>query len=166
MRGSPSIANVRPRHTGLLALCFLIAGCGSSTDAGNAPIACTTSAGSYLTALRSAPKAVLLDQQTPISECLVSNQAAGERADIGQTFVAVASELNGRARNDPGGSAATELGYLLGAVEQSSSTTGGIHQDLVRRLEAAANFDPEGNGLGARFENAYDAGFAAGQETG
>lgn len=68
-------------------------------------------------------------------------------------------------RRDPGGPATVQLGYLVGSVEQGSSTTGGIHQDLVRRLESAANFTLGGNGLPAAFDRAYQKGYAAGQET-
>lgn len=149
-----------------VALCVAAAGCGSSGGPSAAPVACTIAPQGYLSALRSAPDVVLLGKQTPISECLVDDQSAGDLADVGQRLVATATELNRQARKDLGGAATVQLGYLIGAVEQGTSTTAGIHFELVRRLEAAANFFPGGTDPGAAFDDAYDKGYAAGQGTG
>lgn len=150
----------------MMVICAALLGCGSDDGPDAAPVACTIAPKGYLSALRSAPDAVLLGDQTPISECLVDDQGAGDLADIGQRLVSAATELNQQARKDPGGTATVQLGYLVGAVEQGSSTTAGIHQELVRRLESAANFFPAGDPPGAAFDDAYQEGFAAGQETG
>ena len=150
----------------LAATCALGIGCGSDHGSGASPIACTSGPRTYLAALEEAPDAVLLDQQTPISECVVDDQGAGDLADVGQSIVAAATELNRRSHADPGGPDTVALGYLVGAVEQGSATTAGIHQDLVRRLESAAGFVPGGGGPGPAFEKAYQRGYAAGQATG
>lgn len=123
------------------ALCVALAGCGSSNDSNAAPIVCIGGNQAYLKALEAAPDAVLLGGETPITKCLPSDQSAGDQAEVGQRIVAVASELNKRSRKNPGGQEPVQLGYLDGAIEQGSSTTAGIHQDLVTRLEAAANFN-------------------------
>jgi hypothetical protein len=158
---------VRRACAAVVAVLFVAAsGCGSSGDSTVAPIACTIGTQGYLSSLRAAPGEVLLGKQTPISECLVENQGAGDLAAVGQKLVAAASELNKQSLRDPGGPATVQLGYLVGAIEQGSATTGGIHQDLVRRLESAANFNPGRGGTPAAFESAYDKGYAAGQETG
>lgn len=150
----------------VVALCIAASGCGSSGDSTVAPVACTIGTQGYLSSLRAAPGEVLLGKQTPISECLVANQSAGDLAAVGQKLVAAATELSEQSRRDPGGDATVQLGYLVGAAEQGSETTGGIHQDLVRRLESAANFSPSRSGRPAAFEAAYVKGYAAGQETG
>jgi hypothetical protein len=149
-----------------VALCVAAVGCGSDDASSASPIACTGGANAFITALKGAPDAVLLDGQTPISECLPAEQGAGDLADVGQGIVGAATELNKQSQDDPGGQATVELGYLVGAVEQGSQTTAGIHQDLVRRLESAASFVPGGGDPDPAFEGAYEKGYAAGQETG
>ena len=109
---------------------------------------------------------MLLGGETPISECLVSGQSPAELADAGESMIAAATELNAAARRDPAGDDSVRLGYLVGAVRQGAADTGGIHADLVRRLEAAARFAPEGERLPVSFERAYGEGYAAGQEGG
>ena len=51
-------------------------------------------------------------------------------------------------------------------MTHGAETTAGIHQDLVRRLESAANYVPGGGDPGPAFEDSYDTGFAAGMATG
>ncbi len=80
-------------------------------------------------------------------------------------MVDAATRLNSAARRDPGGPETVQLGYLIGAVQQGSSDTGGIHADLVRRLDSAARFSPEGL-LPAEFERGFGEGYSAGQENG
>jgi hypothetical protein len=58
------------------------------------------------------------------------------------------------------------LGYLVGAVQEGAAATGGIHEDLVLRLDAAARFTGGRDAFGARFERAFGVGYAAGQEHG
>lgn len=136
------------------------AGCGSSSP-DPTPNACLGGGDAYLAALVGAPDAVALGESVPISDCLVGDQSAGQLSAVGEGMIAAASELNRRARIRPGGAAAEQLGYLLGAVEEGASETAGIHSDLVLRLNAAARFSPGGAGLGAEFERTYGSGYAA-----
>jgi len=151
---------------GALAL-LAAAGCGSE-DAPETPAACLTPASRYLAALEDAPGAVRLEGSVAISDCLVEEQAPGTLGAVGKSIVEAAKQLNREARRDPGGQASVELGYLVGAVQEGESRTGGIHADLVIRLDAAARFTGDGPpaSLGAEFERAFGEGYAAGQASG
>jgi hypothetical protein len=139
-----------------------IAGCGSSQD-DQAPASCLVGNEAYLKALERAPAPVLLGSTTPISDCLVPQQEAGQLASIGQEMIVAATKLNAQARRDPGGPASVELGYLIGAVSKGADP---IHTDLVRRLNASARFSENGGTLPASFERAFGRGYAAGQRSG
>jgi hypothetical protein len=141
---------------------LLAAGCGNSQD-DQAPAACLVGNESYLKALERAPASVLLGSTTPISDCLVPQQEAGQLASIGQEMVVAATKLNNEARRDPSGRAPLELGYLLGAVSKGADP---IHTDLVRRLNSSAHFSETGGALPASFERAFGRGYAAGQRSG
>lgn len=143
----------------LLALAVL-AGCGSTDDA--TPVACLNGPNAYLRALRDAPGEARLAADTPISSCLAENQQAGDLADVGNKMLEAATTLNGEAREDPGGSANLQLGYLIGAAQRGAEKTDGIHAELVRRLTAAAGYSPEHETLGQSFERAYRRGYDAG----
>jgi hypothetical protein len=108
----------------------------------------------------------LVDGTTPISDCLTEDQPAGDLSEVGQTLIAVATGLNAEAREDPGGEASAELGYLVGASEEGAAGTAGIHTDLIRRLNAAARFNQGGRSLPAEFERTFGAGYAAARENG
>jgi hypothetical protein len=141
-----------------------LAACGD--DDPKTPTACSADADEYRVALAEAPGEVRLDGTTPLSDCLVEGQSGGELAQVGEAMVTVATRLNAEARRDPAGEAAVQLGYLVGAVQEAASTTGGIHQDLVIRLDAAARFSGPGGPFPASFERAFGAGYAAGQASG
>lgn len=147
-----------------LAASVLVA-CGS-TGTESTPSACLGSAATYRQALAAAPAEVRLEDTTPISACLVEGQSGGELAEAGQAMVLAATQLNEAARNDPTGPEAVQLGYLLGAAHHGAGETNGIHSDLIRRLDTAARFTPEGGTLPASFERTYGAGYAAGQSGG
>jgi hypothetical protein len=142
----------------------VLAGCGS-TDS-STPVACLEGAGPYLVALKSAPGPVELKGETPISECLVENQAGGDLATVGTAMVAAATKLNAEARVEPGGAANVELGYLLGAAQRGADGTDGIHVELIRRLTAAARYSPDNRPLPTTFLDAYQRGFDAGHARG
>ena len=142
----------------------ILAGCGS-TD-GSTPVACLEGAGPYLRALEDAPGEVRLQGETPISSCLAKNQAGGALASVGTAMVAAATELNAKARDDLGGAANVQLGYLLGAAQRGADGTQGIHAELIRRLAAAARYSPDNQPLPATFLDAYQQGFDAGQARG
>jgi hypothetical protein len=149
--------------TALLAACAALAaaGCSSSEDE-EAPAACLAGGDAYLTALRVAPAEVLLEGETPISDCLTPEQEGGQLAAIGKEMIAAATELNAAAQKDPGGAEALQLGYLIGAVERGSE---GIHADLGLRLDTAARYSQNGL-LPAEFERTFGQGYAAGLESG
>lgn len=129
-------------------------------------MACLEPAASYLTALESAPSEVRLAGGTAISSCIVKEQPAGALAQVGKSVIDAATQLNREAREDPEGNATVELGYLVGAVQEAASATGGIHEDLTLRLDSAARFAPGGGGFSAAFERAFSEGYAAGQASG
>jgi hypothetical protein len=109
---------------------------------------------------------VLLEGSTPISDCFPADQDAAELGQAGEQMITAATQLNAEARRDPTGEATVQLGYLIGAVQQGAGEGGGIHADLVRRLDAAARFTQGGKPLPASFERVLGEGYAAGQETG
>jgi hypothetical protein len=146
----------------VLLAALLIAGCGNKAN-DEAPAACLATNQGYLRALERAPGEVRLEGTTPISECLVPEQEAGQLANIGQEMVVTATKLNIEARRDPSGAASVQLGYLLGAVAKGADA---IHTDLVRRVNSAARFSETGGTLPAGFERAFGRGYAVGQRSG
>jgi hypothetical protein len=139
--------------------------CGSE-DPPETPSACIAPASAYLSALAGAPDPVRLDGTTPISDCLVEEQAAGPLTEVGGSMVEAATELNRQTRRGDA-RAAMELGYLVGAVDEGASSTGGIHRDLVLRVESAAGYGgSSGEGLPPGLQRDYDHGFDAGRATG
>lgn len=146
-----------------LSACAVLAGCGA-TD--STPAACLEGTGPYLAALKSAPGTVELRDETPIGECLVENQKAGDLASVGAAMIAAATRLNTEARSKPGGGANLRLGYLLGAAQRGAEGTNGIHAELIRRLAAAARYSPDGRPLPAAFMRTYREGFDAGKARG
>ena len=143
----------------------LLAACGSGNGEAT-PVACLGSAPRYLNALQDAPREVRLRGQTAISDCFAGTQPAGDQAQVGETVIQAATRLNADARRNPGGHQNVMLGYLVGAVHQGASHSSGINADLVRRLDAAARFNPGGGSPGAVFERAFGKGYAAGEDTG
>jgi len=138
-----------------------ISGCGTKKN-DVAPAACLVPNHAYLRALERAPAEVRLAGTTPISDCLVPEQDAGQLASIGQEMIVAATKLNGQAR--AGSIPATlQLGYLIGAVSKGADA---IHTDLVRRLNSAARFSETGGALPASFERAFGRGYAAGHTSG
>jgi hypothetical protein len=140
-------------------------GCGSSSESAT-PTACLASPGRYLEALRAAPGEVRLGGDTAISDCFGATQGAGELANVGRTVIQVATQLNAQARRDPASHATVMLGYLAGAVHEGASHAQGADTDLVRRLDAAARYEPGGGVPGAAFERAFGKGYAAGEQSG
>jgi hypothetical protein len=143
------------------ALLVVISGCGAKKN-DLAPAACLVPSQGYLQALERAPAEVRLGGTTPISDCLVPEQDAGQLANIGLSMIPAATRLNLEARR---GSerAAVQLGYLTGAVSAGADS---IHTDLVRRLNAAAQFSDTGEPLAASFQRAFGRGYAAGHTSG
>lgn len=142
----------------------LLAGCGDSDD--STPVACLEGAEAYERALAAAPEEVLLEDETPISECLTRNQTGGDLSRVGEAMLETVTALNAEAREDPGGEASLRLGYMLGAVRRGSEESEGIHSDLLRRLVVAARFAPGKQPLPPEFVRAYREGFDAGRAGG
>ena len=101
-----------------------------------------------------------------ISECLPQNQKAGDLATVGLAMLRATTKLNATARAEPGGAANLQLGYLLGAAERGAEETEGIHDELIRRLTAAARYSPDNRPLPRSFHEAYRSGYSAGQKNG
>jgi hypothetical protein len=141
---------------------LLAAGCGNKQN-DQAPAACLVGNEAYLRALEQAPGQVRLTGTTPISDCLVPEQQAGQLASVGQEMIIAATKLNAEARRDPGGAASLQLGYLLGAVSKGADP---IHTDLVRRLNSSARFSQSGGALPAAFERGFGRGYVAGRSSG
>jgi hypothetical protein len=149
----------------IAAACLTVAaGCGNQDD--STPVACLEGAAAYERALASAPGAVLLDGETPISDCLARNQSGGDLARVGEAAIVTATELNAEARAEPGGDANLQLGYLLGAAQRGAEESEGIHSDLVRRLTVAARYAPGDQPLSPEFLATYREGFGAGRSGG
>jgi hypothetical protein len=149
----------------LAVIATALAACSGSGGNEKTPVACLSGPEAYLTALDATPEGVRLAGSTAISDCLVSGQEAGELATAGRSMVVVATRLNAAARREPGSDATAQLGYLAGAVHKGASRTGGIHADLVRRIDQAPRFSP-GGPLPPLFQRTFDAGYAAGQADG
>ncbi len=154
----------------------VLAGCGSD-DAPQTPAACVAPASEYLAALETAPGEVRLDGTTAISLCIIKEQEPGALASVGESAIGAATELNSeilRLRDQPGAKAkaelernAIQLGYLVGAVQGAAGETGGIHQDLVLRLDSAARYPGrDDEPFSAEIERYLGQGYNAGQETG
>lgn len=141
------------------------AGCGSA-DQDTTPVACLNGANPYAKALKSAPAAVRLDGDVPISDCLVHNQSAGDLTNVGESVVQVATQLNADAREKPGAAPTVQLGYLVGALTRGAGETQGIHSELLRRVEAAALYSPAGKPPPEPFDHRYQKGYAAGRDDG
>lgn len=156
------------RHRLAIAAIGLIAfmvGCGGAAD-NSTPVACLDGADAYVAALADAPGDVRLSGEAPISDCLAENQAGGDLASVGVAMVQAATDLNAEARDDPGGAANLQLGYLLGAAQRGAAETSGIHAELLRRLAAAARYSPDNRPLSPAFLRAYRRGYDAGFDRG
>lgn len=157
----------RPRPLTALtiaALAVFAAGCDGTAD--STPVACLEGAPAYLAALEDAPGEVRLEDETPISDCLAANQTGGDLAEVGTAMLAATTELNVKARAQPGGASNLQLGYLLGAAQRGAEESEGIHAELIRRLSAAARYSPDNGPLPAAFLSTYRRGYDAGYERG
>ena len=152
---------------GCLGAALVAAGCGDGrSDEAQTPVACLEGSATYVRALDNAPGKVLVGGETPLSDCLAENQSGGELSTVGEALIAAATELNAEAREDPGGQATLELGYLIGAAKRGAEETEGIHTDLIRRLIVAARFAPGEEPLSPAFLATYEEGFDAGRAGG
>ena len=150
------------------------AGCSDGRKVATPP-ACLSAEATWVTALSDAPDQVLLEQVTPISECLPENQSASQHEEVGKTAVETATQLAAFYKADDSGKkvqpgtassaqAALMAGYLVGALSKGAEDTEGIHATLINRVKAAAT-----NGLdkaSQEVQGAYQKGHQAGLESG
>jgi hypothetical protein len=99
------------------------------------PAACSEPADEWRAALAAASGGDVTLQGATIADCLAPDSSVAELQTVGATFVDVAAGLAPAARRDPRGPEAAQLGYLMGAARAQAARTGGIHDELVRRLE-------------------------------
>ena len=115
-------------------LCTLLApaACGDEKERPSA--ACAISPDAVVSALRAAPAAVRVEG-VRLSSCLTEGSDADDLQRVGTAYVEAAATLSARARRDPDGRPALQLGYLVGAARRGGGTTHGVHSELLRRLE-------------------------------
>ncbi len=116
-----------------LALALMASGC-SRQEPATVPAGCQAGAEAVTRALARAPAEVTVEG-TSLSSCLVPASEAVDVQEIGSVYLSVASRLAREARADPEGPAATQLGYLMGAVRRGAGRTQGIHSEILRRLD-------------------------------
>lgn len=149
-----------------LAACSLaVAACGSD-EGSETSAACLGGPDAYVEAVRGAPDDVRLAGEVRISDCLAEGQSAGELGSVGEAMITAATRLNSDALQTPDQRTAVELGYLVGAIERGAESTGGIHEDLLRRVEAAAGFTGQAELPAGSFRASFEQGLAAGRESG
>jgi hypothetical protein len=144
----------------LALLCALAIGCGGGEEAPTAGAACQVPADEVLTALERAPGAVTLAGETSISDCVTGSRNPGDLQTVGATLTEAAEELERTAPRDP--RAALRLGYLIGAARRGSVGQIGITDELVRRLERAADLSAGTAAAQAALERGIAAGRARG----
>jgi hypothetical protein len=157
---------MRALAASLLACAALAAVVGCGQQHNSTPSACLSGVVNYEKALAKVPGEVLILGETPISDCLVPNQKAGDLARVGETLLKAVTDINFKSRDTPDGHEALALGYLMGAVQRGADRTEGIHSDLVRRLTVAARYSPGKEPLPPSFYKIYREGFDAGRSGG
>ena len=100
------------------------------------PVACLD--GDLPKALAKAPGPVSLSG-TKLSECFTRAATPAEIQQVGAIFLRSAERLAAQARDKPHSPAATQLGYLIGAMRRGTSHTQGIHYETRRRIELELN---------------------------
>jgi hypothetical protein len=110
-----------------------VAGCGNEDVV--VPVECEQGPEVVREALRAAPGDVRLQGRVRISDCFQQAASSAAVQNLGSTFLATAQQLADRARADPRGDEAVQLGYMLGAVRRGAGTESGVHYEAVRRVE-------------------------------
>ena len=117
-----------------LAGALLPTACSEGEDEG-VPVACREGSTALSEALRAAPARVTLGG-TPLSSCIKDTSDGGALHDVGQAYVQVTSRLADRAAVDPDGTAALQLGYLMGALRRGQFGAQGVGHELSRRMRS------------------------------
>ena len=120
--------------TVVVLLAAVLAAC-SREDEPQLPAACRSGPGALREALVNVPGPVRIDGETSVSDCLANAHDAADVSEIGATVVAVGSELERPALENPRGVEARRLGYLVGAARKGAERVPGFHYDMLRRLE-------------------------------
>jgi hypothetical protein len=152
------LARLSTRGPAAIASVLAVAAAGCREEEPELPAACRAGAVEVGQALTAAPREVRLDGTT-LSECVDGSTDAADLEAVGGTLVDVATRLAKKARSEPEGAAALQLGYLLGAVRRGAEKTPGTHYDVVKRLEQEA-------GDLSRRSDAFRTGERAGRASG
>lgn len=138
-----------------------LAGC-SKQEREVVPTSCFGQPAQLMTALRQAPRAVVLEDGTRLSRCVSRARTDGDLQSLGISFGRVADALRARAQTDAG--TALQLGYLAGAVQAGArGAPGGLADQLARRLRQLAALGP---GADAAAAAALARGMRAGEAGG
>jgi hypothetical protein len=141
-----------------LALALGLSGCGKEKHH-LAPV-CVADEQTILRALVRAPGQVTLPGGVRLSACVDDARSDAELQNLGFIYGNVARRLAERVRGSD--RAATQLGYLIGAVRRGAAHSNGIHAELVRHLEQVTGID----GPPAAHRAAYRRGLTAGERRG
>ena len=141
-------------------VCAMALGCGGGDEPVVASPACSAPADAVLAALEAAPGRVTLAGGTTLSACVTGARNPGDLQTVGATMTEAAEELERTAPRDP--EAALRLGYLIGAARRGSRGQVGITDELVRRLERAADLSAGTPAAQAALERGIAAGTARG----
>jgi hypothetical protein len=119
---------------------LVLAGC-SKQERKVVPVSCFGEPAELMTALRQAPRPVVLQDGTRLSRCVSRARTDGDLQSLGISFGRLADALRARAQNDA--SAALQLGYLAGAVRAGArGAPGGLADQLARRMRQLAELGP------------------------
>jgi hypothetical protein len=138
------------------------AGC-VSRDRPPPAAACTGGPDTVAAALRTAPRRVVLEDGSTLSQCVERATSDADLQTIGAAMSRAADRLRLRMRTGDHG-APVALGYLVGAMRKGGGRTNGVLLELVRRVEATA-----GQGLDevdAAGRAAFTRGLRAGEASG
>jgi hypothetical protein len=118
----------------LVAGALLSSGCSEGGEEG-VSASCRQGSAALSEALRDAPGRVTLGR-TPLSDCIKDTSRTADLHDVGQAYVYVAARLADVAAEDPDGTAAMQLGYLMGALRRGRVGAQGVGYELTRRMRS------------------------------
>ena len=149
--------DVTPAALVCLLVVLTLAACGDPAPLSSACL--TANAGDVLTALKSAPHDVALQDGTRLSTCVARALDDADLQVVGAALTSAADRLARTfARNDAD---AFRLGFLIGATERGAAQTNGVGAELVARLRQAAT-----SSGAQRARTALLRGMAAGRRAG
>jgi hypothetical protein len=150
------MAPMRARTALATAAALVLGACGQDTPPLSAD--CKAGAAPLAAALRGAPGHVALKDGSSLSDCIRHADGDAEIQEVSAGATSLADQLAARAGRSEG--AAVQLGYLIGAARRGARDTGGIHAELVRRLESA------GAAVPAARQAAFERGLTSGARSG